>query len=64
MRGTAIVVEDAPDDETLAEMGLESPWELTGLYRGVPLTQKSVLDVPQEPDTIIPLLDSIQHKRT
>jgi predicted Zn-dependent protease with MMP-like domain len=53
VRGTAIVVEDAPDDETLAEMGLESPWELTGLYHGTPLTQKSVLDVPQEPDTIL-----------
>jgi acetylglutamate kinase len=53
VRGTAIVVEDAADDATLHEMGLENPWELTGLYRGVPLTQKSVLDVPQEPDTII-----------
>jgi acetylglutamate kinase len=53
VRGTAIVVEDAADDATLEEMGLENPWELTGLYRGVPLTQKSVLDVPQEPDTII-----------
>jgi acetylglutamate kinase len=52
VRGTAIVVEDAPDDETVAEMGLDSPWELTGLYRGVPLTQKSVSDVPTEPDTI------------
>ena len=38
---------------TVAEMGLESPWELTGLYRGVPLTQKSVLDVPHAPDTIL-----------
>jgi predicted Zn-dependent protease with MMP-like domain len=53
VRGTAIVVEDAADDATLEEMGLENPWELTGLYRGVPLTQKSVLDVPQEPDTIV-----------
>jgi predicted Zn-dependent protease with MMP-like domain len=52
VRGVAIVVEEVPDDETLAEMGLESPWELTGLYRGVPLTKKSVLDVPREPDTI------------
>jgi len=53
VRGTAIVVEDAADDATLEEMGLENPWELTGLYRGVPLTQKSVLDVPQEPDTVV-----------
>ena len=45
VQGTAIVVEEAADDETLAEMGLDSPWELTGLYRGIPLTQKSVLDI-------------------
>ncbi|MBL6076448.1 metallopeptidase family protein [Belnapia sp. T18] len=53
VRGTAIIVEDMPDDETLEEMGIEEPWELTGLYRGVPLTQKSVLDTPREPDTIL-----------
>ena len=51
--GTVMVVEEAPDDEILAEMGMESPWELTGLYRGTPLTQKSVLDIPSEPDTIV-----------
>ena len=51
--GTVMAVEEAPDDEILAEMGMESPWELTGLYRGTPLTQKSVLDVPVEPDTIV-----------
>ena len=51
--GTVMAVEEAPDDEILAEMGMESPWELTGLYRGTPLTQKSVLDVPTEPDTIV-----------
>ena len=51
--GTVMAVEEAPDDEILAEMGMESPWELTGLYRGTPLTQKSVLDIPAEPDTIV-----------
>jgi acetylglutamate kinase len=42
-----------PDDETVAEMELDSPWELTGLYRGTPLTQKSVADAPMLPDTIL-----------
>ena len=51
--GTVMAVEEAPDDEILAEMGMESPWELTGLYRGTPMTQKSVLDIPAEPDTIV-----------
>lgn len=52
LKGTAIVVEDIPDDEILAEMDLEHPWELTGLYRGVPLTEKSFSDAPQQPDMI------------
>ena len=51
-RGLAIMVEEVADDETLAEMGISSPWELTGLYRGTPLTQKSVLDVPLQPDAV------------
>ena len=53
VRGTAILVEELPDDETLEALGLEHPWELTGLYRGTPLTEKSVLDAPLEPDTIL-----------
>jgi acetylglutamate kinase len=41
-----------PDDETLNEMGIESAWDLTGLYRGTPLTQRSVSDIAREPDLI------------
>lgn len=52
VRGTAILVEDVADDETAAELGFESPWALTGLYRGTPMTERSVLDTPLEPDTI------------
>ncbi len=52
VQGAAIVVEDVADDETVAEMGLDSPWVLTGLYRGTPMTQKSVFDAPMQPDTI------------
>jgi predicted Zn-dependent protease with MMP-like domain len=46
-----IAVEDQADAATLHELGT-SAWELTGLYRGVPLTQRSVLDVVQEPDRV------------
>ncbi len=53
VRGTAILVEEVPDDETLSEMGLDHPWELTGLYRGIPLTQRGSGDVRQEPDQIL-----------
>ena len=53
VRGAAIIVEETPDDETLAEMGIDNPWDLTGLYRGTALTRKSVLDAPEEPDMIL-----------
>ena len=52
VRGVAIRVEDSADDETLEEMGLESPWELSGLYRGVPLGHKAAIEVPYGPDMI------------
>jgi len=48
----AVVVEDFPDDDTVEEMGLDSPFDLLGLYRGVDLLAKSVLDAPQDVDMI------------
>ncbi|HSF95232.1 MAG TPA: metallopeptidase family protein [Thermohalobaculum sp.] len=50
--GLLIRVADFADDETLAEMGIEDPFELTGLYHGVALTEKSVMDTPSEPDQV------------
>ncbi len=47
-----VVVEDFPDDDTVEEMGLESAFDLLGLYRGVDLLAKSVLDAPQDVDMI------------
>ncbi|HEX3993499.1 MAG TPA: metallopeptidase family protein [Acetobacteraceae bacterium] len=47
-----VVVEDQADDATLHELGVETAWDLSGLYRGIPLTQRSVLDVVPEPDQI------------
>ena len=52
VRGASILVEDAADDGTVAELGLENAWELTGLYRGIPFGQASGA-VPQAPDMII-----------
>lgn len=45
------VVDLAPDD-ILAELGIDDPFELTGLYQGVPLTAKSLFDSPGQPDVI------------
>ena len=61
VRDVVIRVEDFPDDDTLEEMECESPFDLLGLYRGVDMTQKSVLDTPEDIDMILlyrrPILD-------
>jgi predicted Zn-dependent protease with MMP-like domain len=45
-------VEDFATDDILDEMGIESPFDLMGLYQGVSLDRKSVLDQSQEPDMV------------
>lgn len=56
-----IRVDDFPDEETAAEMELESPFDLLGLYSGVSLDHKSVSDGGAMPDMIFlyrrPILD-------
>ncbi len=54
-------VDDFPDDEVLAALGMQDPFELTGLYQGVDLSQRSVMDLSPEPARVFlyrrPLLD-------
>ena len=45
-------VEEFADDETLAAMGIDDPFELTGIYEGVPLTEKSVEQSGALPDRV------------
>lgn len=45
------VADFAPED-MLDELDLTDPFELTGLYDGIPLTGKSVMDQPHGPDMI------------
>ena len=45
-------VEEFADDATLAAMGIEDPFELTGLYEGVPLTEKGVVQSGTLPDRV------------
>jgi predicted Zn-dependent protease with MMP-like domain len=52
VRGVGISVEEMPDEETLDDLGIESPWDLTGLYQGTPLTERSVGDIARPPDLI------------
>ncbi len=61
VQDVVIRVVDFPDSETIAEMGLNSPFDILGLYRGVSLDRKSVSDAPTDLDMIFlyrrPLLD-------
>lgn len=57
----AIQVVDFPDDDTCRDMGLETPFDLLGLYQGVDLPHRSISDPPREPDVIFlyrrPMID-------
>jgi predicted Zn-dependent protease with MMP-like domain len=61
VQNVIIRVQDFPDDETMEDLECESPFDLLGLYRGVDLSQKSVLDTPEDVDMIFlyrrPILD-------
>ena len=46
-------VEEFADDETLATLGIEHPLDLSGLYHGRPLGEKSSMDVAPMPDRIV-----------
>jgi predicted Zn-dependent protease with MMP-like domain len=54
-------VQDFADEETLAIFEMEDPFELTGLYQGVDLARRSVLDLaPGAPMVFLyrrPILD-------
>jgi len=59
--GVALRIEEFPDDETLDELGLESPYDLLGLYRGVHIGHKTTGLIVQDVDMIFlyrgPILD-------
>ena len=64
-----IRIEEFPTDEVLDAMGIESPFDLLGLYSGVDLARKSVMDVTSLPDMVFlyrrPILDYwAEHEET
>jgi len=54
-------VDDFAADEVLEDLGLEDPFELTGLYQGVALSRRSHLGAAAEPARVFlyrrPILD-------
>jgi predicted Zn-dependent protease with MMP-like domain len=59
--GLVIRVEDFPDEEIATEMGLESPFDLLGLYQGISHVERSVMEPVHMPDMVFlyrrPMLD-------
>lgn len=45
-------VEEFADDDTLRALGIDDPFELTGLYEGIPLTERSVEQSGTLPDRV------------
>ena len=50
--GVVIRIEDFATDEVLKSLGIDSPFDLMGLYQGVSLDRKSVMDSGREPDMV------------
>ncbi len=56
-----IRIEEFATDEVLDSLGIESEYDLMGLYHGVSLDRKSVMDLGSQPDVVVlyrrPILD-------
>ncbi|MDO9222508.1 MAG: metallopeptidase family protein [Caulobacter sp.] len=62
MAGEAVIrVADFAEDDVLRDLGIEDAFELTGLYQGVDLSRRSVLDTLPHPSMVFlyrrPILD-------
>ena len=51
-RAVILRVEEMPSADMLDDLGIDDPMELTGLYDGIPMTEKSFSDPAPWPDTI------------
>jgi len=51
-RAVLLCVADWPGPDMLGPLGIDDPPELTGLYEGIPMTEKSVSDFAAPPDTV------------
>lgn len=60
LKGVVIAIEEFADDETLKSLDIEHPYDLTGLYEGRPLTERSIDASGGMPDRVtlyrIPIL--------
>lgn len=52
MDNVEVMAQDFADRETLDALGIESRWDLLGLYEGVPITGRSVFSMNPFPERI------------
>lgn len=45
-------IADWPEEDMLDDLGIDDPLDLTGLYEGIPMTEKSVWDGVLQPDIV------------
>lgn len=61
LEGIVFQIAEFPDDDMVNELGLDSPFDLLGLYQGVSLAERSTAMTPDQPDMIFlfrrPILD-------
>ncbi len=52
LRDIVLQVDDVAEQELLAEMGIDHPLDLTGVYEGIPISERSVEHSGTMPDRI------------
>ncbi|GAB4144253.1 MAG: metallopeptidase family protein [Sphingomonadales bacterium] len=61
LKDVVLEISDFPSDAVIADMNLESPFDILGLYHGIAVGEKSSFDVAPMPDVISlyrrPILD-------
>ena len=61
-RDIAVDVQNMPDVRTCRDLGIDDPRTLLGLYRGTPLTRRSVEQSGRLPDHITIYRHNIEHR--
>jgi predicted Zn-dependent protease with MMP-like domain len=61
LNDVVLLVEEFADEPTLRSLGIEDPFELSGVYEGIPLTERSVDQSGTLPERVrlfrVPILD-------
>jgi predicted Zn-dependent protease with MMP-like domain len=59
LHNLTMIVEERPSPDLLQEMGLPPGDTLFGVYTGIPLPERSVMEPPPEPDMILIFMEPL-----